>query len=446
MASSTTFRASAIRSRAAGARMALSRPSATAARDSIVSEAPSSTTISAPLLGQCFSRDISGAEPGPPLILTHRSSLARTWLQVRAPGGPGAGPVRAAAGHHVLHRALHIGQVRRGCGRGGFVSELEGRVSSSIMERLGAGAVLGAEGYVFELERRGYIKAGPFVPEVVLDYPDAVRELHREFLRAGADVMVALTYYAHREKLRDGGRDGDAGADPARPDPRRLPVRGGVPDPRRRGGAGRRPELRPWPADDAAADHRHPGGRGLRRRRPAGAVPDRRDRPHDGDPTVTGRGAGLPHRARPLRLHALRDGALRTAGPRTRRGLRGYLLRGRPASRPGHGRGAGPRGPGQQVLAVDGSAPDVPGRCRGQGRGLPAHLDRVTARGGQGPTSAATTPTSPRLHGASEESGEPVSWACSGRGLDGGPEQPRPVGPAISISDPGLAPDEQLVR
>ena len=69
--------------------------------------------------------------------------------------------------------------------------------------------MLGAEGYVFELERRGYIKAGPYVPEVVLDFPDAVRELHREFLRAGADVMVALTYYAHREKLRDVGREGD---------------------------------------------------------------------------------------------------------------------------------------------------------------------------------------------------------------------------------------------
>jgi NDP-sugar pyrophosphorylase family protein len=69
--------------------------------------------------------------------------------------------------------------------------------------------VLGAEGYVFELERRGYIKAGPFVPEVVLDFPGAVRELHREFLRAGAEVMVALTYYAHREKLRDVGREQD---------------------------------------------------------------------------------------------------------------------------------------------------------------------------------------------------------------------------------------------
>ena len=82
-------------------------------------------------------------------------------------------------------------------------------MSSSIVDRLQNGTVLGAEGYVFELERRGYIKAGPFVPEVVLDFPDAVRELHREFLRAGAEVMVALTYYAHREKLRDVGREGD---------------------------------------------------------------------------------------------------------------------------------------------------------------------------------------------------------------------------------------------
>src|SRR5262245_66656817 len=79
----------------------------------------------------------------------------------------------------------------------------------TLEQRVTDGGVVGAEGYVFELERRGYIKAGPFVPEVILDAPDALRELHREFLRAGADVMVALTYYAHREKLRDVGRDGD---------------------------------------------------------------------------------------------------------------------------------------------------------------------------------------------------------------------------------------------
>lgn len=79
--------------------------------------------------------------------------------------------------------------------------------SRGILERLTQGVVLGAEGYVFELERRGYIKAGPYVPEVVLDFPDAVKELHREFMRAGSEVMVALTYYAHREKLKDVGRE-----------------------------------------------------------------------------------------------------------------------------------------------------------------------------------------------------------------------------------------------
>src|SRR4051812_49956005 len=78
-----------------------------------------------------------------------------------------------------------------------------------IRERLDRDVVLGAEGYLFELERRGYVRSGPFVPEVVLDHPEAVRELHREFLRAGSEVMVAFTYYGHREKLRTIGREED---------------------------------------------------------------------------------------------------------------------------------------------------------------------------------------------------------------------------------------------
>jgi betaine-homocysteine S-methyltransferase len=97
----------------------------------------------------------------------------------------------------------------RGRGRGdAIMTETE----PALAGRLAAGAVLGAEGYVFELERRGYVQAGAYVPEVVLDFPDAVTELHREFLRAGADVMVALTYYAHREKLRQVGRESDLAA------------------------------------------------------------------------------------------------------------------------------------------------------------------------------------------------------------------------------------------
>lgn len=80
---------------------------------------------------------------------------------------------------------------------------------SRLKERLAAGPVICAEGYVFELERRGYINAGAYVPEVVLDFPQVVLQLHEEFLRAGSDVVVALTYYAHREKLKVVDREND---------------------------------------------------------------------------------------------------------------------------------------------------------------------------------------------------------------------------------------------
>jgi betaine-homocysteine S-methyltransferase len=69
--------------------------------------------------------------------------------------------------------------------------------------------VICAEGYLFELERRGYLQAGAFVPEVVLEHPEAVTQLHRDFVHAGSDVVEALTYYAHREKLRIIGREQD---------------------------------------------------------------------------------------------------------------------------------------------------------------------------------------------------------------------------------------------
>jgi betaine-homocysteine S-methyltransferase len=71
-----------------------------------------------------------------------------------------------------------------------------------LLERLEQGSVICAEGYLFELERRGYLQAGAFVPEVVLEHPELVTQLHREFVHAGSDVVEAFTYYAHREKLR----------------------------------------------------------------------------------------------------------------------------------------------------------------------------------------------------------------------------------------------------
>ena len=70
-----------------------------------------------------------------------------------------------------------------------------------ILERLKDGVVLGDGGYLLELEKRGWVQAGPFTPEVVLMRPQAVKELHMEFKTAGAEVLQALTFYASRDKL-----------------------------------------------------------------------------------------------------------------------------------------------------------------------------------------------------------------------------------------------------
>jgi betaine-homocysteine S-methyltransferase len=80
------------------------------------------------------------------------------------------------------------------------------------------GVVLGDGGYLIELERRGYVDSGSgrekvgtgrgsgqYTPEVAIEHPEALRELHREFLRAGSQVLQALTFFGTREKLRRAG-------------------------------------------------------------------------------------------------------------------------------------------------------------------------------------------------------------------------------------------------
>eukprot|EP00178_Gracilaria_changii_P025743 TRINITY_DN79196_c0_g1_i1.p1 TRINITY_DN79196_c0_g1~~TRINITY_DN79196_c0_g1_i1.p1 ORF type:complete len:398 (+),score=48.62 TRINITY_DN79196_c0_g1_i1:85-1278(+) len=74
-----------------------------------------------------------------------------------------------------------------------------------LIERLDSGIVVGDGGFVFQLEKRGYVKAGPWTPEASVEYPEAVKQLHREFLRAGADVMQAFTFYASEDKLVNRG-------------------------------------------------------------------------------------------------------------------------------------------------------------------------------------------------------------------------------------------------
>jgi len=81
-------------------------------------------------------------------------------------------------------------------------------MTDGIMERLAAGPVLGDGGYLLELEKRGYVQAGPFTPEVVIEHPEALEQLHREFLLAGAEVLQTMTFYASDDKLATVGLAG----------------------------------------------------------------------------------------------------------------------------------------------------------------------------------------------------------------------------------------------
>src|ERR1700730_18810085 len=93
------------------------------------------------------------------------------------------------------------------------------RKTENILELVAKqGIVLGDGGYLIELERRGWVDSGSgrekvgtgkgsgqFTPEVAIENPDALRELHREFLNAGSQVLQALTFFGTREKLNRAG-------------------------------------------------------------------------------------------------------------------------------------------------------------------------------------------------------------------------------------------------
>eukprot|EP01084_Bolivina_argentea_P119202 211369_1 len=74
-----------------------------------------------------------------------------------------------------------------------------------IIQRLEEGIVIGDGGFVFALEKRGYCKAGPWTPEATVEFPEAVKQLHREFARSGSDVMQTFTFYASEDKLENRG-------------------------------------------------------------------------------------------------------------------------------------------------------------------------------------------------------------------------------------------------
>ena len=71
-----------------------------------------------------------------------------------------------------------------------------------LIERLDKGPVICAEGFLFEVEKRGYLASGEFVPMVALEHPAALENLHKDFQHAGSDIVQAFTYNGHREKMR----------------------------------------------------------------------------------------------------------------------------------------------------------------------------------------------------------------------------------------------------
>jgi betaine-homocysteine S-methyltransferase len=92
-------------------------------------------------------------------------------------------------------------------------------MAANLIDRIRQqGILLGDGGYLLELERRGYVDSGSereqvgtgrgsgqFTPEVAVEHPEALRGLHEEFLRAGSQVLQALTFFATREKLTRAG-------------------------------------------------------------------------------------------------------------------------------------------------------------------------------------------------------------------------------------------------
>jgi len=79
--------------------------------------------------------------------------------------------------------------------------------TKGLIERLNKGPVICAEGFLFEIERRGYMSSGQFVPMVSLEHPEALENLHRDFQHAGSDIVQAFTYNGHREKMRVIGKE-----------------------------------------------------------------------------------------------------------------------------------------------------------------------------------------------------------------------------------------------
>ncbi|XP_050714848.1 betaine--homocysteine S-methyltransferase 1-like [Eriocheir sinensis] len=70
-----------------------------------------------------------------------------------------------------------------------------------LLERLQEGVVVGDGGMVIALEKRGYVQGGAWSTEAAVEHPEAVKQLQREWVRAGSDVVTTFTFYSSDDKL-----------------------------------------------------------------------------------------------------------------------------------------------------------------------------------------------------------------------------------------------------
>ena len=113
---------------------------------------------------------------------------------------------------------------------------LEGWPMTSVMERVAAGELVVIDGGTgTEIQRRGgAMDDATWCAEANLQRPDLVREVHRAYLEAGAELIIANTFATSPLLFATLGRDDEVATD--RPCRRPAGPRGRG---RRRGGRGR---------------------------------------------------------------------------------------------------------------------------------------------------------------------------------------------------------------
>ena len=71
----------------------------------------------------------------------------------------------------------------------------------ALLDKLAVRPVLGDGGYLMGLRLRGFVEAEAMTPEVVVNYPQEVYKISREFKEAGAEVLQTLTFFGTSNML-----------------------------------------------------------------------------------------------------------------------------------------------------------------------------------------------------------------------------------------------------